>query len=288
MKGVILAGGTGSRLWPLTLAVSKQLLPIYDKPMIYYPLSTLMLASIRQVLVITSPQQRAAFERLLGDGSRWGMTIEYAVQPKPEGIAQALIIGRAFCAGERIALALGDNLFFGQGLPDMLRRASARDEGATVFAYRVGNPGLYGVLELDENNRPLSIEEKPEQPKSRWAMTGLYFLDADAPAVAAKLSPSARGELEITDVANHYLESGHLHVERLGRGYAWLDAGTPDSLIEAAEFVRVVERRQDMKIACIEEVAFHMGFIDRSQLRALANDFGDSPYGAYLHRIAAK
>ncbi len=288
MKGIVLAGGTGSRLWPLTIAVSKQLLPVYDKPMIYYPLSTLMLARIREILVITTPADRPAFERLLGDGSAWGLALSYADQPAPEGIAQAYLIARDFLGGGPSALTLGDNLYYGEGLADALSRASARTTGATIFAYRVRQPQRYGVVELDDDGRARHIEEKPAVPRSPWAVTGLYFCDARAVDFAASLSPSKRGELEISDLLARYLDDGALSVERLGRGFAWLDAGTPESLLEAGAFVRTVERRQRFKIGCVEEVAYRMGFIDAERLRLLADALGDGDYAGYLREVASE
>ncbi|MEP6982566.1 MAG: glucose-1-phosphate thymidylyltransferase RfbA [Sphingomicrobium sp.] len=282
MKGIILAGGAGTRLHPMTAVASKQLLPIYDKPMIYYPLSTLMLAGIRDVLVISTPRDVPSFQDLLKDGSQWGMNIRYAVQPKPEGLAQAYVIGADFVAGESSALVLGDNIFYGHGITNLLENALARTEGATVFAYHVNDPERYGVVEFDKQMRAVSIEEKPQSPRSNWAVTGLYFYDGQVIDIAANLKASGRGELEITDVNRAYLERGQLTVEMMGRGYAWLDTGTPDSLIEAAEFVRTLEKRQGFKIACPEEIAFDRGFIDAAQLAALAACFGSSNYGQYL------
>jgi glucose-1-phosphate thymidylyltransferase len=282
LKGIVLAGGSGTRLYPITRGVSKQLLPVYDKPMIYYPLSTLMLAGIRDILVITTPEDHSQFERLLGDGSQWGVRLCYAEQPKPAGLAEAFIIGADFIGGDRVAMVLGDNIFFGHGLPEMLAAAAKRQSGATVFAYHVRDPARYGVVAFDNNDRPVSIEEKPTLPRSNWAVTGLYFFDNDVVRYAADVTPSARGELEITDLQLRYLSTGALHVERLGRGFAWLDTGTFESLIDAASFVQTLETRQGMKVACLEEIAFRQGFIDRGQVLSLAKSLEKSGYGNYL------
>jgi glucose-1-phosphate thymidylyltransferase len=282
MKGIILAGGSGSRLHPMTLVTSKQLMPIYDKPMIYYPLSTLMLAGIRDVLVISTPRDTPSFRQLLGDGSQWGMRIDYAVQPEPEGIAQAYVIGADFVAGGSSALILGDNIFYGHGITSLFEHAMARTSGATVFAYHVTDPQRYGVVEFDNAMQAISIEEKPAQPRSNWAVTGLYFYDEQVVDIAANLTRSARGELEITEVNRTYLERDQLSIEPMGRGYAWLDTGTPDSLIDAGEFVRTLEKRQGFKIACPEEIAWRKGFIDQAQAEALANRLGKSAYADYV------
>jgi glucose-1-phosphate thymidylyltransferase len=285
MKGIILAGGSGTRLYPVTLVISKQLLPVYDKPMIYYPLTTLMLAGIRDILVITTPLERARFEALLGDGSRWGIAISYAEQPRPEGLAQAFIIGREFIGDGPVALVLGDNIFYGGGLSGMLLQAARPRSGATVFAYQVRNPQAYGVVEFDASGSAIAIAEKPAQPRSHWAVTGLYFYDNSVVDIARGLSPSARGELEITDLNNVYLRRGMLQVARLGRGYAWFDTGTHEDLLEAGEYVRTIEMRQGLKIACVEEVAYNMGYIDRDRLLAEAQRFGKNDYGRYLANL---
>jgi glucose-1-phosphate thymidylyltransferase len=285
-KGIILAGGAGTRLHPLTVAVSKQLLPVYDKPMIYYPLSTLMLAGIREVLVINTPHEQALFQRLLGDGSQWGINIHYAVQPAPNGLAEAFIIGRDFVAGEPACLILGDNIFYGHGLTEVLRHAANRVDGATVFGYWVRDPERYGVAEFGADGRVIGLEEKPRHPKSNYAVTGLYFYDHRACDYAASLAPSPRGELEITDLNRRYLEAGDLRCEKLGRGYAWLDTGTHESLLQASNFIETIEQRQGLRACCPEEIAFSNGWIDADQLLVLAKSLGKSGYGAYLERVA--
>jgi glucose-1-phosphate thymidylyltransferase len=285
MKGIILAGGSGTRLHPVTLAISKQLLPIYDKPMIYYPLSALLLSGIRDILIISTPHDRPSFERLLGDGSQWGCAFQYADQPSPDGLAQAFIIGKEFIGSNRVALALGDNIFFGHGFADALRNAAARTDGATVFGYRVKDPERYGVVEFDETGKAVHLVEKPKQPKSQYAVTGLYFYDNRVVDIACNLKPSPRGELEITDVNSEYLKAGKLHVELLGRGMAWLDTGTHESLLQACNFIQTLQERQGLMVACLEEIAFTMGFIDRTQLEKLIESQKKSSYGQYLQTL---
>jgi len=285
MKGIILAGGSGSRLHPLTRAVSKQLVPVYSKPMVYYPLSTLMLAGIREILVITTPYEQEGFRRLLGDGAEIGLRIDYAVQPSPDGLAQAFIIGREFVGGDRVALALGDNIFYGAHLTDYLQSAAAREIGATVFGYQVRDPQRYGVVEFDGYGRAVSLEEKPAKPKSAYAVTGLYFYDNDVLDIAAGLKPSGRGELEITDVNRTYLERGRLNVEKLPRGVAWLDTGTHESLLQAANYIQAIEERQGLMVACVEEIAYRMGYISKADVAALARPMSTSAYGQYLLRL---
>jgi glucose-1-phosphate thymidylyltransferase len=285
LKGIILAGGTGSRLHPLTRAVSKQLVPVYSKPMVYYPISTLMLSGIRHILVITTPHEQEGFRRLLGDGSELGLSIEYEVQPSPDGLAQAFVIGRRFIGGDRVALALGDNIFYGAGLSEYLRTAAGRDVGATVFAYQVRDPERYGVVEFDGGGRAVSLVEKPKKARSGYAVTGLYFYDNDVVEIAGRLVPSARGELEITDVNRAYLERGRLHVEKLPRGVAWLDTGTHESLLQAANYIQAVEERQGLMVACLEEIAFRMNYIGRADVARLARAMESSAYGQYLLRL---
>ena len=287
MKGIILAGGSGTRLYPMTRSISKQIIPVYDKPMVYYPLSTLMLAGIREVMIISTPRDLPGFKDLLGDGSQWGMALHYAVQERPEGLAQAYHIAADFVRDEPSALILGDNIYHGHGLPELMHSAISRGEGATVFAYNVTDPERYGVVSFDDEMRATSIEEKPVNPRSNWAVTGLYFYDGQVVDIARSLKPSARGELEITDVNRVYLERNQLAVEIMGRGFAWLDTGTPDSLIEASEFVRTLEKRQGLKIACPEEIAFHSGFIDETGLNRAIDALGKSSYAEYLRRIVA-
>jgi len=285
MKGIILAGGAGTRLYPITLAISKQLLPVYDKPMIYYPLSVLMLAGIREILIITTPEDQEQFQRLLRDGAHLGLSIQYAVQPRPEGLAQAFIIGADFIANDRIALVLGDNIFHGHGLTDDLRHAAEREHGATVFAYQVRDPERYGVVEFDNEGWARSLEEKPKKPRSNWAVTGLYFYDNQVVEISRRLKPSPRGELEITDVNRRYLESSSLHVERLGRGIAWLDTGTHESLQQASSFIQALQERQGLQVACLEEISYKMGYIDAGRVRDLAESMKTNGYGQYLIRM---
>ncbi|WP_239493488.1 glucose-1-phosphate thymidylyltransferase RfbA [Luteitalea sp. TBR-22] len=288
MSGIILAGGSGTRLYPVTRGVCKQLVPVYNKPMIYYPLATLMLAGIRDILIITTPEDADSFKRLLGDGADLGLTLSYAVQPSPDGLAQAFVIGRDFVGARRVALALGDNIFYGHGLPEVLQAAAARAEGATVFGYEVRDPERYGVVEFGPDGRALSLEEKPAAPRSTWAVTGLYFYDNAVLDIAAGLEPSPRGELEITDVNRVYLQRGSLHVERFGRGYAWLDTGTHESLLQASLFVQTIEERQGLMLACVEEIAWRMGYIDAAQVERIATPMRKNSYGQYLLRLVAQ
>ncbi|MBE6375729.1 MAG: glucose-1-phosphate thymidylyltransferase RfbA [Lentisphaeria bacterium] len=288
MKGIVLAGGAGTRLHPITLGVSKQLLAVYDKPMIYYPISVLMLAKIREILIITTPEDQSSFQRLLGDGSRFGVEFSYAVQPKPEGLAQAFLIGKEFIGSDPVALVLGDNIFFGANLSSLVQQAAAKEQGATVFGYYVNDPERFGVVEFDKNGNALSIEEKPQEPKSNYAVTGLYFYDNDVIKIAESITPSARGELEITSVNNAYLQRGDLHVQKLGRGYAWLDTGTHESMLDAANFIRTVETRQGMQIACLEEIAYYHNWLSAGEIRKNIADMQKTEYGKYLLRVIAE
>jgi glucose-1-phosphate thymidylyltransferase len=285
MKGIVLAGGSGTRLYPITKGVSKQLLPVYDKPMIYYPLSVLMLAGIKEILIITTPEDQCSFQRLLGDGSQFGVSLHYAIQPSPDGLAQAFIIGEEFIGTDSVCLVLGDNIFYGQGFSPKLREIANKTTGATIFGYQVVDPERFGVVEFEADGRVISIVEKPEQPKSNWAVTGLYFYDNNVVEMAKQVSPSARGELEITTLNQLYLEQGNLSVELLGRGFAWLDTGTHDSLMDASNFVATVEKRQGLKVACLEEIAWRNGWLDNNQLKTIANQLSKSPYGQYLSRL---
>jgi glucose-1-phosphate thymidylyltransferase len=287
MKGIILAGGSGTRLYPITRAISKQLLPVYDKPMIYYPLSVLMLAKIRDILIISTPEDLPKFEVLMGDGSQWGLTFSYAVQPRPEGIAQAFVIGKSFIGKDKVCLILGDNIFYGNGLPEALAAAMARKQGATIFGYWVKQPQRYGVVSFDSTGKVIDIQEKPEKPPSNWAITGLYFYDSQVVEIAEGLKPSARGELEITDVNKAYLAMERLFVKRFGRGIAWLDTGTHESMMRAASFIEVIEQRQGLKVACVEEIAYHMGYIDSRQVLKLAHPMRHNGYGQYLEDLVA-
>jgi glucose-1-phosphate thymidylyltransferase len=287
-KGIVLAGGSGTRLYPVTRAISKQLAPVYDKPMIYYPLATLMMAGIREILIINTPHEQECFKRLLGDGSEWGIRFEYAVQPRPDGLAQAFLIGKQFADSANVALALGDNIFYGHGLPELLQKASARHDGATVFGYWVKDPERYGVVEFDANGKPVGLEEKPTRPKSSYAVTGLYFYDNRVVEYAESLKPSTRGELEITDLNREYLRRGHLHVEKMGRGIAWLDTGTHDALMQASSFIQAIEERQGLQVACLEEIAWRMGYIAKSDVIRMADSMANSKYGQYLLNVLAQ